>query len=331
MTKYPLLVIWPLWAGLLILGGCSWVTSPQSANQNNVVNWEEHPEMFPLALGPEASIPRGKAETALRTPGMALVFGPGVNHTLAYLAVLKVFAQQKINFQIVAGSELGAWWAYWYAQHLSLGRMEWLFYQYLRRPLMAPFSSSWQNTIWKLWQPARRSERIEQQKLVLILPVAKNGRIEYLRRGALAAALQNNLKLNLGLDLNGQSATQDGENSDFVFNFAAALRQAGADLVIGLSVLPEDGVIRFQTDQADQNLRQRYQIFAEGHIIGQKDFDLVLTLPVSGPLDNGDDVLALMANYERLAQEFATQIKARITAWQNRPQSPASENTGILE
>ena len=313
----------PLW------GACSWVMSPHRASQNNVVNWEEHPEMFPLALGPEAGLPSSATDNQVRTPVMALVFCPGVNHTLAYLAVLKILAQKKINFQMVAGMELGAWWAYWYAQQLSLGRMEWLFYQYLRRPLMMPFSSTWQQTLWKLWRPNNRQERIEQQKLVLILPVAKNGGIEYRRRGPLAAALQNNLKLNLGLEEKNLKNNED--EVPFIFHFAPALRQAGADLVFGLNVLPEDSVPRFQTDQDDQNLGQRYQIFAKGHIIGQKDFDLVLTLPVVGPLDNVDDALALMANYEQQAAEFAEQIKAQIILWQEKQRSTSTENTGIME
>ncbi|MBP5297262.1 MAG: hypothetical protein J6Y94_08035, partial [Bacteriovoracaceae bacterium] len=245
----------------------------------------------------------------------------------AYLAVLKVFQQKKINFQMVAGSELGAWWAYWYAQQLSLGRMEWLFYQYLRRPLMTPFSTVWQRTLWKLWQPQRRKELIEQQKLVLVLPTIKHGAVEYSRRGSLATALQTNLKLNLGLDL----SAHEESPTPVIFNFAPILRQAGADLVVGLSVLREDLAVRFQTDQADQKLGQQYQIFAEGHIIGQKDFDLVLTLPVVGPLDNVDDALALMADYEKQAAEFATQIKALIAAWQVKQRSSSVENTGIME
>ena len=313
---------------LFNLAACSWVTARNSAAQNNVVNWEEHPEMFPLAIKPEAGLPARAAESAPRMPVMALVFGPGVNHTLAYLAVLKVFQQKKINFQMVAGIELGAWWAYWYAQQLSLGRMEWLFYQYLRHPLMMPFSSTWQKTIWKLWQP-RRGERIEQQKLVLILPVSKNDGIEFQRRGPLAAALQTNLKLNLGITTE-QHDSEKGE-SPFVFNFAPILRQAGADLVFGLNVLPEDNLPRFQTDQVDQKLGQQYQIFAKGHIMGQKDFDLVLTLPVVGPLDNVDDALALMADYEQQAADFAVQIKEQILVWQEKQRSTAGENIGIME
>ena len=252
---------------------------------------------------------------------MAIVFGPGVNHTLAYLAVLKVFQQKGIKFQIAAGSELGACWALWYAQQLSLGRMEWLFYQYLRRPLETPFSKAWQKMLRGLWGKSWPSGRIEDQRLVLVLPFGHHGEVEYGRRGSLGAAMEANLKLNFGL-----------KNLPGPLKFAPVLRQAGADLVFGLNVLGDGTNLRFQSESRFQKLGQPYQNFAEGHIMGQKDFDLVLDLPVVGPLDNSDDAQALMGTYEQLAVKFVQQITEKVTAWQqDRPELDPAENTGTFE
>jgi hypothetical protein len=299
---------------------CSWIPSKNGATSDSV-NWDDHPEMFPIAIEQEGTLGSGQDASAVRTPVMAIVFGPGVNRTLAYLAVLKVFQQKGIKFQMAAGSELGACWALWYAQQLSLGRMEWLFYQYLRRPLETPFKKSWQKMLRELWGKTWQQGRIEDQRLVLLVPAVHHGEVEYGRRGPLAAAMETNLKLNFGV-----------KRPLGPLKLAAVLRQAGADLIFGLNVLGDGTNLRFQSESRFQKLGQPYQNFAEGHIIGQKDFDLVLDLPVAGPLDNSDDVQALMGTYEQLALKFVQQITEKVTAWQqDRPELDPAENTGTFE
>jgi len=305
---------------LLLLVACSWIPS-KNLSSGDSVNWDDHPEMFPLAITPATEFGQGTTASPVRTPVMAVVFGPGVNHTLAYLTVLKVLQQKGIKFQMAAGSELGACWALWYAQQLSLGRMEWLFYQYLRRPLETPFSRVWQKSLRELWGKTWQKGRIEDQRLVLVLPTLQQGEVEYVRRGPLAATMETNLKLNLG------SKHPWGPTK-----FAAALRQAGADLIFGLNVLGDGSNLHFQSESHPSKLGLPYQNFAEGHIIGQKDFDLVLDLPVEGPLDNGEDALALRGTYEQRAAQFAEQIAEKVAAWQQgRSELDATENTGTFE
>jgi hypothetical protein len=264
-------------------------------------------------LGP---MPEGGPEQTLnqapgRLPVVAVILGPGLNRTIGYLSFFKIMQKNHIPIHIIAGSEMAAIIAAWYAKSMAPGKIEWMFYQYWQEAKKSnPYTGPWLKTVKNIFLNSLKDETIEGQKITLVLAVFddQERKVKYLQRGNLFSALVSNITLS-GSSRNKEYSTPFHWE---VFN-RQILEKYGADLVIGLDVLGKNPSFKSQNDFL-------VGIYGKAAWITQKEqnnVDLFLTLPITEmPLDSQDDLTSYTQRCDQASEIFSQKIIDKIKTWQ---------------
>ncbi len=201
-------------------------------------------------------------------------FGPGLNRVINYVHVLKILERQKLNPEIITGSEMGAIVAAMYAEGTTPEMIEWNFYKYFKESKNAkPYEKEWLNNVDKILLSKFTNSRLENTKKKLFITLYDHSlkKAFYFDKGNIRELLLKGLHLR---EKNQQKYISVFEKE--VFN-SYLLHQMGADFTLAI-----DGLgTKFDFDRPNEFLIGIYGR-ASGRIQLEKNsFDYITTLPLS--------------------------------------------------
>ncbi len=247
-------------------------------------------------------------------PITALILGPGMYRSMAYLSLLKNLEQNGLRPKIISGMEMSSIIAAMYANGTTTAKIEWQFYKFFKEVAnILPYTPPWLEILSEILLKDFKNKNIEESNFTLIIPVMDRitGEIVYLKNGNLYNALLANMSL----------MKTDAEKLNLEYQ-AAYLKKVfdrdnyammGADLVIGVDVLGGKITLKSGNDLL---------IGIWGKIISsiQRDkglLDLYLQLPTENmPLDSSNKLPYLLEKSYENASSISASIKNKIEEWQ---------------
>jgi hypothetical protein len=222
-----------------------------------VINTEKSNQVY----GPSFGLPADKnLEKRKRNPVVAHAFSPGLYATWSHVGALKRLRKKKVPINMLIGSEFGALTAALYAKHKKTSLVEWKMFSLIQKlgKSSKVFSKDWKSTINDFIDQEFKRDKIERFKIPLILPLysKKIDKVVYVKRGSASTILKAHFQIY------GESDLSFIPNSDLVLYSSDAIKESGADIIIGYEVIPEQ--VLFNKDDGYyygvyNNLRSRIQ------------------------------------------------------------------------
>ncbi|MEI8347646.1 MAG: hypothetical protein WCG27_09260 [Pseudomonadota bacterium] len=320
-TTSKILVIWPIILLLILsVSSCSWPGKKKQESSEMVVSVEDGlqsttPDLADSAAGfgtmgpaPDKNYNQNVA-SGEKTPVVAVILGPGLNRTAAYVSFFKIMQKNRVPIHIVSGVEMGAILAAWYAKNQAPAKMEWIFYNFLKESkALRPYSGRWLKVVEEIFLLPFKGEQIEGQKISLIIPLydKKERKIKYMNRGDLYQALSSNLNINNTGDSYGSAIQSEIFNRESLLKF-------GADIVVGLDVLGKNPDFKEQTDF----LTGIYGKAAWQMEQDKDKVDMLINLPIDNmAMDTQNDLSLNLQTCEKASEMASQQILQKIKEWQ---------------
>jgi hypothetical protein len=209
---------------------------------------------------------------------IGLSFGPGLYRTLNYVSFLKVLERQNHVPEIVTGTGFGAIVAAMYSIGMTPEVIEWNFYKYFKEKKKNKlYEKDWLNEVDEKLLVKFKNQNIQDTKKKFYITLYDNitKKTYYFDKGNIRELLLLNLKLSNNLsESKNQKYSAAFENE--VFN-ARLLKQLGAEFTVAVDVLGSS----FQIESSSEFLNNVYQKIINKIKVEKKNFDYMVTLPLS--------------------------------------------------
>ena len=143
----------------------------------------------------------------------ALLLGPGMYRSFAYLPLLKKLKAEKIPIHIIGGYGFSSIVAAYYAFGYEPDLIEWkIFTKLIKESKPYPYSKKWIRAIEQLLEKDFKNKNIEDSKISLFVPEFKNNKVSFATRGNLVEKLKKNFTLGESKSFNKLITTNPCEN-----------------------------------------------------------------------------------------------------------------------
>lgn len=259
-------------------------------------------------------------ETTVRQPVVAIVLGPSLNRTLAYLGFLAELKAEGVEPHILAAGEFGALLSSFWSLGLSDHRIEWEFFRLISETQNdRVYSRRWTREVTHFIKEHFSNKALESTHQKLVFPTYEweNEKVNYNVRGDLEDVLLSLFLLNKNRETSSNISFLEWRPIEL-----KEVRDQGGDIVIYLDALSTN----VQLGRTDGYVLGAYRK-AAGFLGEQKaqverdPYALYITLPMEGiALDQSQNLPGVVARGRKEARKSFSEIERVIEKWKNRDQ-----------